>query len=148
MARHGRGVLAGSEAAPRGLEGCVARPWHRSAPRSRGRTPESGYRAGRTIAAIPDVTAVYVGSDEMAFGLLRAFHEAGRQVPEDISVVSVDDISLAAYAAPALTTVRQPFQSLGRAAALRVISRIEGDLEVDIPPTEPTLVVRSSTAAR
>src|SRR5699024_12170796 len=58
-------------------------------------TPESGYRAGRTIAAIPDVTAVYVGSDEMAFGLLRAFHEAGRQVPEDISVVSVDDISLA-----------------------------------------------------
>ncbi len=111
-------------------------------------TPESGYRAGRTIAAIPDVTAVYVGSDEMAFGLLRAFHEAGRQVPEDISVVSVDDISLAAYAAPALTTVRQPFQSLGRAAALRVISRIEGDLEVDIPPTEPTLVVRSSTAAR
>ncbi len=76
-------------------------------------TPESGYRAGRTIAAIPEVTAVFVSSDEMAFGLIRALHEAGRSVPDDVSVVSVDDIALAAYASPALTTVRQPFEAMG-----------------------------------
>lgn len=110
-------------------------------------TPESGYRAGRTIAAIPDVTAVFVASDEMAFGLIRALHEAGRMVPDDISVVSVDDIALAAYASPALTTVRQPFEALGRAATLRLIAEIEGrDAPVDLPETEPTLIVRSSTA--
>lgn len=110
-------------------------------------TPESGYRAGRTIAAIPSATAVFVSSDEMAFGLIRALHEAGRSVPDDISVVSVDDIALAAYASPALTTVRQPFESLGRAAALRVIAKIEGhDAVGEIPETQPTLVIRSSTA--
>lgn len=110
-------------------------------------TPESGYRAGRTIAAIPGATAVFVSSDEMAFGLMRALHEAGRSVPDDVSVVSVDDIALAAYASPALTTVRQPFEALGRAAALRVIAAIEGhDAVGDIPATQPTLVTRSSTA--
>ena len=110
-------------------------------------TPESGYRAGRTIAAIPEATAVFVSSDEMAFGLIRALHEAGRSVPEDISVVSVDDIALAAYASPALTTVRQPFEAMGRAAALRLITQIEGHDPVgEMPSTDPQLIVRSSTA--
>ncbi|WP_336644896.1 LacI family DNA-binding transcriptional regulator [Microbacterium sp. USHLN186] len=115
-------------------------------------TPESGYRAGRTVAAIPDVTAVFVSSDEMAFGLIRALHEAGRSVPDDISVVSVDDIALAAYASPALTTVRQPFEAMGRAAALRLIEYIEGlypegrGIQGTVPDVHPALVVRSSTA--
>ena len=110
-------------------------------------TPESGYRAGRTIAAIPDATAVFAASDEMAFGLIRALHEAGRRVPEDISVVSVDDIALAAYASPALTTVRQPFEDMGRAAALRLISHIEeSDADEAVPDLHPELIIRSSTA--
>ncbi|WP_295011914.1 LacI family DNA-binding transcriptional regulator [uncultured Microbacterium sp.] len=109
-------------------------------------TPESGYRAGRTLAAIPEVTAVFVSSDEMAFGVIRALHEAGRNVPDRVSVVSVDDIPLAAYASPALTTVRQPFVERGRSAALRVIGLIEGaDLGV-AHDVAPTLVVRASTA--
>ncbi len=54
----------------------------------------------------------------MAFGVLRALHEAGKRVPEDVSVVSVDGIPLSAYASPALTTVKQPFEELGRAAGL------------------------------
>lgn len=110
-------------------------------------TPESGYRAGRTIAAIPDATAVFVGSDEMAFGLVRALHEAGRVVPDEVSVVSVDDIALAAYASPALTTVRQPFETIGRAATLRLIATIEGAPIAGMPELHPELVVRSSTAA-
>lgn len=110
-------------------------------------TPESGYRAGRTIAAIPDATAVFVSSDEMAFGLIRALHEAGRRVPEEVSVVSVDDIALAAYASPALTTVRQPFEGMGRAAALRLITHIEGtDADEPMPDLHPELVMRASTA--
>lgn len=110
-------------------------------------TPESGYRAGRTIAAIPDATAVFASSDEMAFGVLRALHEAGKRVPEDVSVVSIDGIPLSAYASPALTTVKQPFEELGRAAALRLIAMLEGSPVDDLPPVEPTLIVRSSTAA-
>lgn len=112
-------------------------------------TPESGYRAGQVLAGIAEATAVFVASDEMAFGVIRALHEAGRMVPDDVSVVSVDDIDLAAYASPALTTVRQPFRSVGRDAALRVIAKIEGrDPEAeDFDITEPTLIVRSSTAA-
>lgn len=110
-------------------------------------TPESGYRAGRTIAAIPDATAVFVASDEMAFGVIRALHEAGRAVPEDVSVVSVDDIALAAYASPALTTVRQPFEAVGRAAAAQVIALVEGTPTTELPEIRATLVVRSSTAA-
>ncbi|MGJ0204004.1 substrate-binding domain-containing protein [Leucobacter sp. gxy201] len=109
-------------------------------------TPESGYRAGRILAGIPEATAVYVSSDEMAFGVLRALHEAGRRVPEDVSVVSVDGIPLGAYATPALTTVRQPFEDLGRAAALRLIAQIEGGPVGALPATLPELVQRSSTA--
>ncbi|MGL3149117.1 LacI family DNA-binding transcriptional regulator [Microbacterium sp. A82] len=110
-------------------------------------TSESGYRAGRTIAAIPGATAVFVSSDEMAFGVIRALHEAGRRVPEDVSIVSVDDIALAAYAAPALTTVRQPFEEVGAAAARRVIAEIEGtEPQGEVPRVEPTLILRASTA--
>ncbi|WP_022889840.1 LacI family DNA-binding transcriptional regulator [Agromyces italicus] len=109
-------------------------------------SPASGYRAGRTIAAIPDATAVFVSSDEMAFGVIRALHEARRAVPGEISVVSVDDIALAAYATPALTTVRQPFEEVGRAAAMRVIELIEQREPVSVEPLRPELVLRASTA--
>ncbi|WP_460801014.1 LacI family DNA-binding transcriptional regulator [Microbacterium sp. GXF6406] len=110
-------------------------------------TSESGYRAGRTLAAIPGATAVFVSSDEMAFGVMRALHEAGRSVPDDVSIVSVDDIALAAYASPALTTVRQPFEEVGAAAARRVIAQIEGEAPVgEIPRVEPELILRASTA--
>ncbi len=109
-------------------------------------SPESGYRAGRTLAAIPDATAIFVSSDEMAFGVIRALHEAGRSVPGDVSVISVDDIALAAFATPALTTVHQPFHEVGRASALRVIDIIE-KREPSTPVTLiPELVVRASTA--
>ncbi|MFJ3958930.1 LacI family DNA-binding transcriptional regulator [Arthrobacter sp. NPDC090010] len=109
-------------------------------------TPESGYRAGRALAADPGVTAVFVSSDEMAFGVIRALHEAGRRVPQDISVVSVDDIALAEYASPALTTVRQPFADRGRAAAQQVIALIDGAVTEPFVPALPELVVRASTA--
>ncbi len=110
-------------------------------------TPESGYRAGKTLASIPGVTAVFVSSDEMAFGLLKALNESGLSVPEDVSVVGVDDIALAEYAAPPLTTVRQPFAALGRTTATRLIDQIEQREPQSTPPVEAELVIRSSTGA-
>lgn len=109
--------------------------------------PESGYQAGRELAERPEVSAVFVASDEMAFGLIRALHEGGRRVPEDVSVVGVDDVRLAAYCTPALTTVAQPFSELARAAVASVTSRLEdrADPTRDII-VRPTLIVRASTA--
>lgn len=109
-------------------------------------SPESGYQAGRTLARIPDATAVFVASDEMAFGVIRALHESGRRVPDDVSVVGVDDIPLAEYAAPALTSVRQPFERIGFDAASMAIALIEGHPAGSSSRLAPELVQRASTA--
>src|SRR5699024_5198981 len=109
-------------------------------------SPESGYQAGLRLGADPQVTAIFVASDDMAFGVVRAMHELGRHVPREVSVVGVDDIDLAAYCSPALTTIAQPFTRLGALAVDHVVARLEGHppQEPDAVP-EPTLVVRGST---
>ncbi|MFF0476285.1 LacI family DNA-binding transcriptional regulator [Streptomyces sp. NPDC004284] len=86
----------------------------------------SGYQAGLRIARLPDVTAVFCANDHMALGLLRALHEAGRSVPDEISVVGFDDIPEAAYFIPPLTTVRQDFGELGRQALELLVGELEG----------------------
>lgn len=106
----------------------------------------SGYRTGRSLAREPDVTAVFAANDQMALGLMRAFRESSRRVPEDVSLVGFDDLPEAEFFLPALTTVRQDFEELGR-RAMDVLERVLGDEEeptVDLVPT--TLVVRESTA--
>ncbi len=74
-----------------------------------------------------DVTAIVCGNDFIAIGVIRALHELGCRVPQDVSVVGFDDIPWAAFSIPALTTVRQPFSALGREAAALLIRRIMGD---------------------
>ncbi|MFG2075227.1 DNA-binding transcriptional regulator, LacI/PurR family [Nonomuraea maritima] len=107
-------------------------------------SPDSGYRQGQILARIPDVTAVFAASDEMAFGVIRALREHGRKVPDDVSIVSVDDIALAAYCCPPLTTVRQDFyQSSSAAVALLLEGDDAGVTEVVVPAS---LSVRASTA--
>ncbi|MFI5980316.1 LacI family DNA-binding transcriptional regulator [Streptomyces sp. NPDC051555] len=86
----------------------------------------SGYEAGLRIAEDPLVTAVFCANDHMALGLLRAFHEAGRAVPGDISVVGFDDIPEAAYFSPPLTTVRQDFGEVGRSALELLVEELTG----------------------
>ena len=68
-----------------------------------------GYVAGQRLLeqVLPD--AVMCANDEVAVGLLRAFVEAGVNVPDDVSVTGFDDVPMAAYAGPGLTTVRQDF---------------------------------------
>ncbi|MEU9647820.1 LacI family DNA-binding transcriptional regulator [Streptomyces sp. NPDC048110] len=111
-------------------------------------TPASGYRNGLVLGKIPDVTAVFVASDEMAFGVIRALHELGRRVPQDISVVGVDDIALAEYCSPSLTTVAQPFAEMGGLAVAHLMRYIADPAATPEPASvEPVLVVRASTAA-
>jgi LacI family transcriptional regulator len=91
-------------------------------------------------------TALFAFNDISAIGAIRAFHEAGLRVPEDISVVGFDDIQGAAFLHPSLTTVRQPLRLMGEIAAKTLIERIEGSK--DYPPeiaVRPQLVVREST---
>lgn len=110
-------------------------------------SPASGYRNGLVLARIPEVTAVFVASDEMAFGVVRALHELGRRVPDDISVVGVDDIELAEYCSPSLTTVAQPFARMGALAVAHLLRHIEDPGRAPEPlSVQPRLVVRASTA--
>jgi len=112
-------------------------------------TPESGYRAGHELARDRDLTAVFVGNDDMAIGVIRALHEAGLSTPGDVSVVGFDDIPCAAYLVPSLTTVAQEFDTMARNGLTRLVRVIENPADEepgDDLPT-PQLVVRSSTAA-
>ncbi|WP_329406084.1 LacI family DNA-binding transcriptional regulator [Streptomyces sp. NBC_00704] len=108
----------------------------------------SGYRAGRELAGDREVTGVFAANDDMAIGLIRALLEAGRRVPEDISVVGLDDIPVAAYVTPPLTTVRQPFDATARDGLKRLVHAIENPDSEPIPADDPpvNLVIRSSTA--
>lgn len=107
----------------------------------------SGYQAGVQLARQPDVTAVFVANDQMAIGVVRALSEAGRRVPEDVSVVGFDDIPEAAYLRPPLTTVRQDFAELGRRCLRQLVARIDGSPLEAGATILPQLVVRASTAA-
>jgi DNA-binding LacI/PurR family transcriptional regulator len=106
----------------------------------------SGYEAGLRIADDPSVTAVFVGNDAMALGLLRAMHQRGRRVPDDISVIGFDDIPDAAYLWPALTTIRQEFGRLGQRAVDLTVRALRGEAAPSADLIAPALVVRESTA--
>ena len=107
----------------------------------------AGYLAGRTLAAIPEVTAVLCVNDQMALGVIRAMSEAGRPVPSDVSVVGFDDIPEAEFFGPPLTTVRQDFPELGRRALRLLVLKIAGGLaDGPQPPVGTELVVRASAA--
>jgi DNA-binding LacI/PurR family transcriptional regulator len=108
----------------------------------------SGYRAGRELAEADDVTAVFAANDDMAVGLIRALAEAGRRVPEDVSVVGFDDIPVAAYVTPPLTTVRQPFDAVAQEGLKRLVHAIENPDADPLPSSAPPvdLIIRTSTA--
>jgi DNA-binding LacI/PurR family transcriptional regulator len=112
-------------------------------------TVEGGQAAMRQLLALEEPpTAVFAGSDEMAFGALAALRETGRSAPRDVSVIGVDDHELAA--ATGLTTVRQPVVDQGRTAArllLEALSPTTGASHVSEHVLLPVqLVERCSTA--
>src|SRR3954471_3820997 len=104
----------------------------------------SGYALGQLLGP---ATAVFAGNDQMALGVLRALHELGRRIPEDISVVGFDDIPEAAYFTPPLTTVRQRFDEIGRRALGLLVEQIEHGTRRAGETVAPELVVRASSGA-
>jgi DNA-binding LacI/PurR family transcriptional regulator len=109
-------------------------------------TIESGYECTRRLLQrVPELDAVFAGSDLIAVGALQALREAGRRVPDDVALVGFDDIAAAEQTDPPLTTVRQPVEAIGARMATMMISRLAGEV-VDPPwavlPTE--LVIRQT----
>ncbi|MDX6278526.1 MAG: hypothetical protein QOJ72_2654 [Nocardioidaceae bacterium] len=110
-------------------------------------TLAAGHAAGRMLANMPTVTAVFAANDHLAIGIMKALSEAGRRVPEDLSIVGFDDIPESAYLSPALTTIRPDFNAVAGEAVSMLMSQMAGG--TDSPPLTvdaiaPTLVERDS----
>ncbi|MFJ4472114.1 LacI family DNA-binding transcriptional regulator [Streptomyces sp. NPDC089424] len=111
---------------------------------------DAGYRLGLQLLRRPDrPTAVFAGNDLQALGLYEAARELGLRVPQDVSVVGFDDLPVARWVGPPLTTVRQPLTEMAEAAARLVLDLGRGDAAAAATRVElaTSLVVRSSTAA-
>lgn len=92
-------------------------------------------------------TACFVGSDPMAIGALRALHERGVQVPEQMTIIGFDDIEVSAFVNPPLTTVKVYMEQIGKTAVQLLLERVEGrevPLHVII---NTTLIVRESSGS-
>ncbi|MFG2077524.1 DNA-binding transcriptional regulator, LacI/PurR family [Nonomuraea maritima] len=110
-------------------------------------SPRAGYEAGKSLAAMKGVTAIFAANDQMALGVLRALSEEGVRVPDDISVVGFDDIPESEFFSPPLTTVRQDFAAVGRHCIEVLLRQIDmGPAAHERLVVPPGFVVRSSTA--
>jgi DNA-binding LacI/PurR family transcriptional regulator len=100
----------------------------------------------RLLDQRPRLDAVFVASDAMAAGALRALARSGRRVPDDVAVIGFDDHPLAVQVTPALTTVRQPIEEFGTIAAKRVLALIDGSVTEPQATILPTLLVVRESA--
>lgn len=112
-----------------------------------GTTIDEGYKAGLSLLDHPvPPTAIIVINDMLAMGVMRAVSERGLRIPDDLSVASFDDIEMAAYLNPPLTTVHIDAEELGRAATRLIFRRIN---DPDLPPQEifvpGHLIIRGTT---
>jgi LacI family transcriptional regulator len=111
-------------------------------------TSEGGFAAFQQLLGLPErPTAIFAANDLMAIGGMCAANEAGIRVPDRLSVIGYDDIALASYSTPRLTTMAQPKYQMGEVIARVLVERILG---AQTPPRRemftPTLVERQSTA--
>jgi len=110
-------------------------------------TPASGFEAMKSLLQLtPHTTAVFVASDVVAIGAMLAIKEAGLRIPKDMAIVGFDDIPLAEYYDPPLTTIRLPAFGLGWAGGERLIRLIQGEgLDQENVFLNSELVVRRSS---
>jgi DNA-binding LacI/PurR family transcriptional regulator len=117
------------------------------APVTGGTTPSDGYGLGRALAARAELTAVLVANDRMALGVLRALAEAGRRVPEDVSLVGLDGTPEGAFFTPPLTTVQHNLVEMGRRSVELLRGAVAAGRHISSYETIPAeLVIRASTA--
>jgi LacI family transcriptional regulator len=106
-----------------------------------------GYAGGSALLDLTDPpTAIFASNDVMAMGVMDAVRNRGLRVPEDISILGFDDIPQAALVRPALTTVRQPLEQMGRLATQMLLDRLKNpEKKVDRIELPTELIVRGST---
>ena len=109
---------------------------------------DGGYDAFNRIYASGELpTAIFACNDMMAMGVMNAANEKGLSVPNDFSLMGYDDIHIAQFMSPALTTIHQPKYRLGQAAVDTLLKRLAGETrEVDVVQFEPMLVERKTVA--
>jgi LacI family transcriptional regulator len=108
-------------------------------------TQEGGYEACMRLLDVGRPDAVFAANDQMALGAVEAMRERGVDAPRDIAIAGYDDIDLARFMQPALTTVRSDLVQVGRLAAERLIDLLDGEQPVPVQRELPTeLVIRSS----
>lgn len=107
---------------------------------------EGGYRGTKALLKrTRDITAVFAPNDLTAIGVMCAIQEEGLRIPADISVISIDDIDMAQYLSPMLTTVHVPLDEMGKMAAKTLIDRIQGGHHLPMKISMPFyLAVRES----
>jgi len=109
--------------------------------------PSSGRAIGSQLAAVPDLTAVFCGNDEIAMGVIKGLADSGLRVPDDVSVVGFDNHPLAELWSPSITTVNQDFADLGRRGFDLLMGVIRDDGAVRFSSERPELIIRESAAA-
>ncbi|QUJ69661.1 substrate-binding domain-containing protein (plasmid) [Photobacterium sp. GJ3] len=107
---------------------------------------DGGYRAFQQICASGSLpTALFVCNDMMAMGVIHAAYEQGIRIPDDLSIIGYDDIHIAKFMTPSLTTIHQPKYRLGQAAVETLLKRINKEItDTQVVQLEPTLVKRQS----
>ncbi|ELK5317747.1 substrate-binding domain-containing protein [Vibrio vulnificus] len=109
---------------------------------------ETGYE--KTVELIQSrsyFSAIFAANDQTAYGAIKALHDHGLRVPQDVSVIGFDDLPVSQYFTPALTTMRQPIEEIGEISARSILNLLNGDRQVQrLPPIE--LVVRESTQSK
>jgi LacI family transcriptional regulator len=109
---------------------------------------QSGFDAMLSLLSVPEPpSSVFVASDEVALGALRAAREAGFRVPQDLAVVGFDDIPFSRLVMPALTTMRLPAREIGVVAATMMMETLNGGRRPDSVLLETELIVRQSSGA-
>ncbi|EGR2465669.1 substrate-binding domain-containing protein [Vibrio cholerae] len=110
---------------------------------------EGGYQAFEKLyerGKLP--SALFVSNDMMAMGVIQAASQRGLRVPDDLSLIGYDDVHIAKFMTPALTTIHQPKYRLGKAAVDTLLYRLENpDTTAQVVQLEPTLVARSSVCS-
>jgi DNA-binding LacI/PurR family transcriptional regulator len=108
---------------------------------------QRGYDAAMSLLRTPgDFTALLAFNDGSAVGAIRAIQDTGLSVPGHVSVIGIDDIQIAAFISPRLTTIHQPLKQMGAIAATTLLKRIQGEEVPEETVVQPELVVRESTA--
>ena len=109
--------------------------------------PEGGIRAMAQLLALPEPpTAVFCYNDMTALGALRQIRAQGLRVPQDISLIGFDDLYIAQYTDPPLTTVRQPMRQMGRMAMETLLHLLTGADSVQSVKVPGELILRESAA--